>query len=93
MRFVITRDRLNEMTLDELAGLEDMLHGQTGEVSLKGMRDLLARFVVDEKGEYLPDEAAKRTVGSVPVSQLQEIAGEFVKAFKDGVLPPENGGS
>ncbi len=92
MKFRVSGARLEELTLDEAIALEEM---QTGEqTSLKTMKGVMARFLVDDKTDaYVDYETATKRLGSMTIKALKDVAAQFSEAVKDGVLPPESGGS
>jgi hypothetical protein len=80
----------NRITLDDLIKLEE------GETSIRFMRDLFSRFLVDENGEYLPDEEAIRAMGALYLNDLLQVKEkfiQFVNGLKERAVPPEQGGS
>jgi hypothetical protein len=86
MEFKIDPDR---MTLDDLIALDE-----AGGMKPRQMRDLLARFLVDENGAFVPEEDAQKQLGSLKVSELKDAVkkfGEGVKGLKDGAVPPASG--
>lgn len=79
----------NRITLDDLIRLEE------GDTSIRFMRDLFSRFLVDENGEYLPDEEAIRTMGALYLNDLLQVKDEFIRfvnGLKERAVPPEQGG-
>ena len=84
IRFQVDTDRL---TLNDLVALEDENQ------SPRFMRDFLARFVVDDKGEYLEDDEAQQAVGNLTLSELMETVeqfGEAVEGLQDKIVPKVN---
>jgi hypothetical protein len=80
LRFKLDPERL---TLDQLIGMQD------GEY--KAMRDVLALSLIDERGEFLKDDEAKKTIGGLKLSQVLEAASEFVRQVRDAAVNPTNG--
>ena len=80
----------NRITLDDLINLEE------GDNSTRFLRDLFSRFLVDENGEYLPEEEAVKVMGKLTlgdVMQVKEQFMEFIKGLQERAVPPEQGGS
>lgn len=79
----------NRLTVDDLIALDE------GTVSKpRVMRDLMARFLVDEAGEYLPDDAARKAIGALTVTQLKKVIEQFtenVNALKIDAVNPTPG--
>jgi len=81
IRFQVDPDRL---TLDDLIALEEESQ------SPRFIRDFMARFVVDDKGEYLEEGAAQKIVGALTLSELSGAAEQFkdaVETFTEGMVP------
>ena len=79
---------VERITLDDVIALEER-------ASLKTLRDIIARFVVDEAGQYLPNDVAVRTVGSLKMSEVKDVAAQFAEAMKGvaaDALPPTGSG-
>jgi hypothetical protein len=84
VKFQIDPDRL---TLNDWIVLD-------GDARPLNIRDMLARFMVDEKGNYLPEDRARREAGNIPVSQMKEVYAQFQEAWKnikDKAIPPAQG--
>ena len=79
---------VDRITLDDVISLEER-------ASMKTMRDIIARFVVDDKGEYYPHAEAVKLVGGLKMSEVKDVATQFADAMK-GVaaeaLPPNGSG-
>ena len=96
MKFRVNKARIEEAEIDQLVTLEDMMHGE--ETTIRGLRDLLAHFLVGEIegpdcGEYLPQAAARKAIGKLKTKDLKDVASEFTAALRDDVLPPASGGA
>ena len=53
------------------------------------VRDMMARFVVDEAGNYLPVEQAKRIVGKIPMDEeIGERMADFQRKVQAALVPP-----
>jgi hypothetical protein len=71
------------ISVDEMIALE--------ENKMRGYRDLLARSLTDESGEYIPFEDAVKVIGKLSLQELEQAAKKFQSAGKDA-LPPGGGG-
>jgi hypothetical protein len=91
MKFVVTKDRMEELTLDQAIALEALAGGE--KIDLAPMRDLFAHFVVDEDGKRPAEAEAVRMVGRLRLNEVKEAAAAFVDAIRDGLLPPASDGS
>jgi hypothetical protein len=79
---------VERITLNDVIALEE-------KTSLRIMRDIIARFVTDDSGAYLEHAAAIELVGSLPMSEVKEVAAQFAEAMKgaqNAALPPNGGG-
>lgn len=68
MRLKISRGRLK---------LRDVINAERGFADTMQMAKFLARFVVGEDGEYLPEDEALERVLDVDVAQLPEITAQL----------------
>ena len=69
----------------------DTYIGAFEERRIKSMRNLLAVFVVDESGQYLPEAQARAAVGKLKLGQLQQLTGQVQEAGEKAIVPPLNG--
>lgn len=80
----------NRLTLDDLIRLEE------GDTGMRFMRDLFARFVTDEGGEYLTELEARKAMGGLTIGEVMQVKDQFM-SFMDGMkeraVPPGLGGS
>jgi hypothetical protein len=82
LKFKLDPDRI---TLDQIIGMQDG--------DLKAMRDTLAACLVNGDGGYMEEEAARREIGSLKLSQVQEAAREFVEQVRDSAVNPQSAAS
>jgi len=90
MRFRVTPERLEALTIDQMAALEAVTFGEN--VRLAVLRDVLAHFVAGADGDWLPAAEARQTVGALTIGALQQVAGDFAAALKETLLPPTSDG-
>ena len=75
------------ITVDDLIAIEE------GITKTRAARDLLARFVTDESGNFLEEAEAKAFIGKLNVSNLAQLATELqasVKELQNKLVPPAN---
>jgi hypothetical protein len=89
MKFNVNEKRLEErdLTIDERL----LFMGQ--ESDLLAFRDLLAWFMVDVDGNYLPEAIAKRTVGGFRKAELAEAGKLFWAGVRQMLVPKESASS
>jgi len=86
INIVVTEERKNEMTLDNDIALEDMIHGR--DPGIRAIRDLVAVFVADDNGKYLPSDQACELLGKVKNKNFtSQITEPFAEAFKTSMVP------
>jgi hypothetical protein len=81
---------LERLTLDDVIALEE------GQLKTSQMRDLLARFVVDSGGNYLPEAEAQKQLGRLNVAQVKQVAEAFAEQLReqqDTAVPPASAAS
>jgi hypothetical protein len=85
----VSVDRLdiNALTVDELMAIEGDAE------STKALRNLVSRFVTDDKGEYLSEHAARKAIGGLTRPQVIEVMQSFGQQLRDALVPPENAAS
>jgi hypothetical protein len=84
VRFHVDTDQL---TLDDLISLED-----TRRMRAIDVRNLLARFVVDEHRRPIDEELARSLIGGLTISQLREASEQFaqeVRTLQSSVVNPQ----
>jgi len=86
MRLEIDRD---EITLDDFINLE--------ELTVRSLRDFMARFLVDDSGKKVEEDEAKRRLGALKGAALREMGVQLRDALKElqnEIVPPfKDGGS
>ena len=89
IRFKIDRDK-NNMTWEDYETIE---LAQEGEVKLRLLRPLVARFMVDENGNPIPHKDAMKTLASLPLVEVRDVFTQFANAFRETAVPNPSGGS
>ena len=82
LRFKLDPDRI---TLDQLLDMQDG--------NLRAMRDVLAVSLIDGDNTYTEYEEAKRIIGGLKLSQVQQAAEAFAGQVKDTAVNPPSDGS
>lgn len=78
-------ERIKDMvTVDELIAMQEGV--------IRVIRNVLARFVVDEQGQYVDEGEGLRTLGKLSIRQLEETAIEFQKGLEGRAVPPKSEG-
>jgi hypothetical protein len=79
---------LDRITLDDVIALEE-------KQSAKSMKFILARFVINEAGEYMPTDEAIKAVGALTMRELRDVSSQFAEAMKGAqseAVPPTGSG-
>jgi len=85
IKFKVDGDKLGEsLTFDELIALQE---GQA-----RAVRDVLARYMVDEQGAPIPFQQACEVLGAMKLAEVADIAKQFTAAIQDKTANPTNGG-
>ncbi len=84
VKFNVTYTRVKDLTVDEFIALQ--------EGNMRIIKNVLSRFVVDENGQYLPEDQAKPLVGKLTLEQLQGVVSTFTGNVTDTLVPPVNSG-
>jgi hypothetical protein len=83
MRLIVNAETL---TIDDLIALEE-----GNAKSIRGIRDLLARFAVDDNGQPMPLDEAIVALGKFSVSDLMGAVDQLkaaVSRIKETAVPP-----
>lgn len=80
IRILMDAERiLDVVTVDEYIDLENR--------RVSAIRDVLGKFVVDENGEYLPDEEGIALMGRQPMRKLLELNDMLINEAEEGAAP------
>jgi hypothetical protein len=85
IRLHITQERLDSLTVDDVIALED---ASDGSVTVRQLRDLVARFVTDENGVYLSEARARKALGAIKPPEFKGKLGEFFDVVRDLAINP-----
>jgi len=89
IRLNVSQERLDLLTVDEMVAVENV---GAGIISIKGLRSVVAKFIVNEAGAYLAEAEALRVVGRLLRPQFFDVAREFFSAVSGlAVNPPSDG--
>lgn len=86
--FDIQAENRKRLTWDDLETIEGM---QNGETSIKGLKQLAARFMADEKNIYLPHEQALKVLGKLGADEISDVLRKFTEALQSAAVNPQNG--
>lgn len=59
------------------------------EGTMREKRDVMGRFVVDDKGAYVPEVEGRRRIGQVPIGQVKRTIEAFLDQFNQ--VNPQSG--
>lgn len=92
IRFHLNGDSTNQLTLGDMVMLDEINAADGMKPGMLGkMRDLMARFMVDEKQEPLSFDEAVELLNALPVTDIEDVATAFSKAiqgFADSGVSP-----
>lgn len=77
----------NRMTWDDLNTIELLREGAASSLRLM---QLAARFMVDEKNQYLSHDKAQKVLGGLNENDIKDVIAKFVEALNDTAVPPTN---
>lgn len=80
-------ERKKRLTWDDLDTMEMM---QEGEVSSRRIKALAARFMTDDKGQYLPYDKALKVLGSLMEEEIADVLTKFGAAIQEAALPKDS---
>jgi hypothetical protein len=86
IRFVINRNKTG-LTWEEFETIE---LAQEGDVKMRRLRPLVARFMVDESGQPLPHEQAIKVLGKLPLDEVKDVFQKFAEAMTNSAVPLAN---
>jgi hypothetical protein len=84
IKIVVTRERF-----EEVVSIEDSMNFL--QVSNKEAYEYICNFVVDESGNYLSVEDARKKFKKIPRKELQPYIRKFIQAVNDSYVSPTNG--
>lgn len=85
LTFKVTEARKRKVNMRARVALQKIARGK--EPNLEGVIDLLAVFIVDDKGEYYGIDDARARIEELDEDELKEAADKFVAAFSEDNLP------
>jgi len=73
IRIRVTTERMQELvTVDEYIALE--------EGKVRGVKEVVSNFMVDENGNYIPKSKADKIIGSLKLGEIANISNQFIGA-------------
>ena len=91
IRFHVTQEKIQRLTLDQVIALEGMDNFERQGAWMAQVLGAMAVFMVDAKQMPLPLKEARRRVGSLRMDEIQGVAGALGKAIEDFLSPGTNG--
>ena len=76
----------------DLLTLDDLIAIESGNIKAVAVRDIMARFVVDEAGVALPEDEARRQVGKCSLKELRQVMDTLTETVRSLAVPPATGG-
>jgi len=89
VRFDVNRQKL---TLDDLILIDEVMSGELDLKMIRPLRDMLARFLVDDAGKPIEATVAKTTIGACTLDELSTITTAFGESISKNAIDPQNGG-
>ena len=86
LHFHFSDTLVNDLTWEEYETFET---AQDGDLKLSRLRPLMARFMVDEKLKPIPHPTALKTLGKVPMNEIQFVIKDFMSSIMDAAVPKE----
>jgi hypothetical protein len=80
-------ERKKRLSWDDLDTMEMI---QEGEASSRRIKALAARFMTDDKGQYLPYDKALKTLGALMEEEIADVLVKFSEAIQEAALPKAN---
>lgn len=81
VRFHLSKARVADIELGEILDIEENPN------NYKAVASLMARFLVDERGNYLPEEEARREIRRVTMGQLVSAYERFQQEAREEAAP------
>lgn len=94
MKFNLSVDP-EQLTVDDLIFFEENTRDlASATLRIATLKKVLARFVCDENGKCLDNDAAEKAVGGLTISELKQSVSaltDAMKRVKEQAVPPTNG--
>lgn len=80
----VDRDRMSRLlTVDDYLGLLDQ--------DVRTMVRVLSNYVLDDNGQYLPQDKGRKEIGKLTLEELGEAVSAFSELAEGAAVPPSNG--
>ena len=76
------------MTWEEYETIE---LAQEGDVKMRRLRPVVARFMVDENNQPLPHPQALAILGKLTMDEVKDVFEQFANAMRESAVPNETG--
>ena len=90
INFRISEQSVNELTWEEYETFE---RAQDGNVKLRDLRPILARFMADDNGAPLEHKKAMAELATLHLGQIKDVVAQFMNALQNQAVPKANGNS
>ena len=87
IRFLINREKIG-LTWEEYETIE---LAQEGDVKMRRLRPVVARFMVDENNQPLPHTQALAILGKLPMDEVKDVFEQFANAMRESAIPNGSG--
>lgn len=91
IHFHFTEERFDELTVGAQISLQE--HQQGKDVNLRGLVEMMAPFMQDDKGQWLDFDMACRLLERVKNKELEGVIDSFTSAMEEYAVPKGNGNS
>lgn len=83
--------KVTQERFDEFFSIEDWLN--FGDMTDKEVYNIMINFVVDDKGEQISPENARKLFKKVKKTEWSQYINDFINAINDTFVSPTKGGS
>lgn len=88
IHFLINEQSVNSMTWEEYEAFEN---AQEGNIKLKDLRPVLARFMTNGNDLPVDHKKAMKILGELPLPKIKETVEIFMGTLQDSAIPKANG--
>lgn len=74
---------------EEIVSIDDSMHFL--ELGIKEAYDYIVQFVVNEDGEYITPDEARKEFKKIPRKELNKYIADFIKAVGNAFVNPTSG--
>lgn len=88
IHFLINEQSVNSMTWEEYEAFEN---AQEGNIKLKDLRPVLARFMTNGNDLPVDHKKAMKILGELPLPKIKQTVEIFMSTLQDSTIPKVNG--